>query len=243
MSVCVLSDRRTPADYSLAGRTRAVPGVPEAAPMRSIKAADLVAYKRDLARVLGLVDLPAHYPETLIEQVRVHDVAFAVIAHVLEATGRDGGRDRRAAHAELAGEAGEPRHRVESCVGARLIHGEHVHQIEMARVKAGQVIVEPEVAVIVAPIPITRRRDTVHERAILEDRQIERSTVPRHELRRIALDAVEEPPHQLRLRVAQLAERPHAKRRAFPQHAADRNDALKMKRRKIAAAARAPVVA
>src|SRR5204863_58109 len=85
----------------------------------------------------------------------------------------------------------------------------------MARVKAGQVIVEPEVAVIVAPIPITRRRDTVHERAILEDRQIERSTVPRHELRRIALDAVEEPPHQLRLRVAQLAERPRVTRRIF----------------------------
>src|SRR5437667_6540914 len=122
MSVCVLSSRRTPADCCLWDSARAVPGVPEAAPMQSIKAADLVAYKRDLARVLGLVDLPAHHPEALIEQIRVHDVAFAVIAHLLEPTGCDGSRDRGAAHAELAGKAGEPRHCVESCVGARLIH-------------------------------------------------------------------------------------------------------------------------
>ena len=57
----------------------------------------------------------------------------------------------------LPGKAAQPRHRVEPRAGARLVHREHVHQVEVPRVVAAEVVVELELAVVVAPVPVAAR--------------------------------------------------------------------------------------
>src|SRR5438552_14369681 len=113
----------------------------------------------------------------------------------------------------------------------------------MAGVEPRKVVVEAEIAVVVAPIPVTRRADAMHERAILEHRKIECSAIPRYELRRVAFDSVEEAPDQLGLRVAQLAERPYGQRGAVAQNTAHGNHAMQIQRWKFAAGRRTPIIA
>ena len=54
-----------------------------------------------------------------------------------------------------------------SGVRARLVHREHVHQVEVARVVAAEVVVELEVAVLVALVPVRRAGDAVDQRAVI----------------------------------------------------------------------------
>src|SRR6266480_6837162 len=203
MSVCVRSARRTGADFAafppIAG---AVPGVQKRPPMGGVQSRDSLADERQLARIFARIHFAAHQPEPKVKQVRVHDIALAVVAYLGEPSGRDRRRHGTTADTELAGKAGESSHRIEACVGSRLKHREDIHQIEMTGVEPRKVIVEAEIAIVVAPVPVPRCADAVDERAILEYRKIECSTVPRDELWRIAFDAVEEAPDQLGLRVA-----------------------------------------
>ena len=76
----------------------------------------------------------------------------------------------------------------------------------------------------------------------LQHRQVEAAAVPRHELRRVAVDAVEEAADELGFGVAGFAQRPDAESVALAQRAGDRDDALQMQRQKIAAGRRAPLL-
>src|SRR5207249_805123 len=179
------------ADFAAFPPIAAVPSIQECPPMRGIQSRDSLPDERQLARIFGRIHFSAHQPEPKVEQIRVHDVALTVAAYLGEASGRDRRRHRTAANTELAGKAGESRHHIEPRIRSRLIHREHIHQIEMTRVEPRKVVVEAEIAVVVAPIPVPRGADAMHERAILEYGKIERSAIPRYELGRIAFDAVE----------------------------------------------------
>ena len=70
---------------------------------------------------------------------------------------------------------------------------------------------------------------------MIEHRQVEAAAVPRHELRRQLLDAVEEPADQFRLRVVDLADRPDLEIILVAQRAGDRDDLLQVVRREVVA--------
>ena len=132
---------------------------------------------------------PAHEPEALVQEQRVDDVGLAIVAHVAKLAASDRRGDLAAVHAELAGKAAQARDRVERRIGAVLEHREHVHEIDVPRVEAREVVVELEVPVLVAPIPVARGGHAVDERAMLQHGQVEAAAVPRYELRRQLLDA------------------------------------------------------
>ena len=74
----------------------------------------------------------------------------------------------------------------------------------------------------------------------MQHRQVEAAAVPRDELRRVFLDAVEEAADQLGLGIGRLADRPDANARRVAQRAGDRDDLLQVQRREVAAGRRAP---
>ena len=90
MSVCVRSARRTGADFAafppIAG---AVPSVKESPPMGGIQSRNSLPDERQFARVFGRVHFAAHQPESKVKQVRVHDIALAVVAYLGEPPRRD----------------------------------------------------------------------------------------------------------------------------------------------------------
>src|SRR5438046_7608294 len=102
MSVCVRSGRRTGADSGafvpIAG---AVPRVQKRPPMGGVRSRDALPDERQLTRIFGGIHLSAHQPEPEIEEVRVHDIAFAVIAYVRKPPARDRCRNCAAANTEL----------------------------------------------------------------------------------------------------------------------------------------------
>src|SRR5215475_2542629 len=82
-----------------------------------------------------------------IEQIGVEHIGLAVASDLLDAPRVKGGAHFRAVESELAWKAGKARHRSQTGVVARLEHGKHVHQVEMARVIAVEVAVVSEVLV------------------------------------------------------------------------------------------------
>jgi hypothetical protein len=68
---------------------------------------------------------------------------------------------------------------------------------------------------------------------MIQHRQVEPAAVPRHELRRILLDAVEEATDELGLGVGRVADRPDADSSRIAQRAGDRDDLLQIMRREV----------
>ncbi|ABA49899.1 hypothetical protein BURPS1710b_2362 [Burkholderia pseudomallei 1710b] len=194
-----------------------------------------VLHERDLLGVLGGRQAAAHLLEPAIQQVGVHDVGLAVIANLFDSPFPERRPHLAAVHPELARKAAQLRERIERRARARLVEREQIHQVQMPRVIARQIIVPLEVAIVLAHVPVARRRNAVHERAVMQHRQIEAAAVPRHELRRVLLDHAVERLDQRRLRVVRRAERAHAKAVVVAKHARDRRDPLQMVREEIAA--------
>jgi hypothetical protein len=210
--------------------------------VRGVGRADALAHQRHFARVLAGVHLPAHQPEALVDEIRVEHVAFAVAADVGKAPGGDGRRDLAAVHAELPRKAAQARHCVEPGTRAKLVLRHDVHQVEMARVIAREVVVEPELPVFVAPVPVARCNDAVDQRTMVEHRQVEPAAVPGDELRRVFFDAVEKAPDELGLVVGRIADRPDANAGRIAHRTGDGDDLLQMKRCEVGAARRAPAL-
>ena len=87
------------------------------------------------------------------------------------------------------------------------VEREHVHQVAVALVEAVDVVVVAEVLVVVAGVPeaappARRAAGRGHQH-----RQVEAAAVPRHQLRRVLVDAVEEALDRARLVALGLAER------------------------------------
>src|SRR5690606_33114008 len=104
-------------------------------------------------------------------------------------------------------------------------------------VVAADVVVPLEFArigvIALALIPVAWRRNTVDQAAIMQYRKIEAATVPRHDLRRIALDAVEKTLDDLAFAVVRLGQRKHAEVLRIAQHAGNGHHALKMMRQEV----------
>ena len=92
--------------------------------------------------------------------------------------------------------------------------------------------------VSVARFPVARRSDAVNQRPIVQHGEIEATTVPRDELRRVFLDAIKETLDDLAFAISRRAEGPNTQARALAQQAGNRNDALQMKRQKLVAGRR-----
>jgi len=107
---------------------------------------------------------------------------------------------------------------------------------------AADVIVVPELAIVVARIPVARRRHAVHQSAVVEHRQIESAAVPGNELRRVLFDPVEKAPEQLSLAVRGGTQRPAAEAVSFAQRAGDGNDPMQVQGQKVLAGLRAPLL-
>ena len=156
-ATCCGSTTRTPKGRPTAtrGASRPLsdPRCVELFPVWRLRHRHFLAGNGDFLRILASAQFATHHAETLIDEVGVHHVAFAVVAHIRHIACRHRRRDLAAVHAQLARKTAQPRHRVESGAGARLVHRQHVHQIEMPCVIAAEVAVPLEFAVLVAPVP------------------------------------------------------------------------------------------
>src|SRR5262249_50049978 len=136
--------------------------------------------------------------------------------------------DPAAIHAELAWETCEPPDVVERCAGAWLEHRQHVHQVEVARVIAIDVVVEAKIPVVIAEVPIARRVNAMDQRAVVEHWQVETATVPAHDLRRVLLDQTKKSLHQPYFTIGFIADAAHAKAGLVAKRAADRHHAMQV---------------
>src|SRR3989454_2448073 len=112
----------------------------ELAPVRQV-----LSFQRCLQQIafLGILvsgECAALQLEAKIQQIGVRAVGLAVVADAPDLALAVLLPYRGPAHAELAREAGEPGHLVERHVVARLVQGEHVHQVEVPRVVAVDVV-------------------------------------------------------------------------------------------------------
>src|SRR6266850_5238312 len=196
-----------------------LPAVQEFAPVRIRGFGERRTHQIAFAAVLCLVECTADQLEALINEVSVGHVSLAVMPDRLDPARLVGLPDFRAVHAEFSRKAEQLRDLVERRIATALIHRQHIHQVEMAAVIAAYVIVPLEVAVILAHVPETRGTHAVNQRPVIEHRQIEAAAVPRNQLRRVLLDAIEEALDQVVFGFARLAQRPDAEAVAVAQRA------------------------
>src|SRR3989344_4463375 len=181
----------------------------------------------------GLIEIAAYQFEAQIYKISIERVGFAIVADLADLAGQELAPDLAPVPAELARKPQQLRDLVERRRGARLIARQYIHQVGVARVVAAEVIVPFEVAVVVAGVPVARRRHTVFEGAIMQHREIEAAAIPAHQHRRVFLDAIEKTPDQLRLRGIRLAQRPRAPAVAGAQYRRDRRHATQAMAQKI----------
>src|SRR5579885_1095363 len=174
--------------------SRRRPGVEEFCEVRLVLTAQIVAQPPAL-RGMGRAGEPAaHQFEAQENKIGVEHIGLAVLADLRKPALSIGLPHPAAVHAQLAGKTQQARDLVERGGAARLIAGQHVHQIGVAPVKAAQISVVTEGGIVVARLPVARRGDAVQQRAVVQHRQVETATVPGHQRRRIALNALEEAP-------------------------------------------------
>src|SRR6266481_1232477 len=113
--------------------------------------------------VAGLVVDAAQALETKEHEVGIGRVGLAVIPYRFDAPCLERLPDLRAVHSELSRKPEQARKLVKRRVATALIEGQQIHEIEMPRVIAAEVVVEAELAVVFARVPIARRRQPVDE--------------------------------------------------------------------------------
>src|SRR6056297_80852 len=135
----------------------AIPGLEELREVRLPALAEGPSHPLVFLLEIGRRHAAAHELEAQIDQVGVDDVRLAVIAYARDVARLPRAPDLVAAHAELAGESEHHGNVVQARPGARLVTGQHVHQVDVAPVEAAQVVVVAVVALGVAGLPVTRR--------------------------------------------------------------------------------------
>ncbi len=175
-----------------------------------------------------------HRLEAAEHQPGVGDIGLAIRPDVGDAPLLPGGPDLRAIHALLAGKATQFRQRIQRCIRARGVQRQHIHQIEMARVIAVQVIVVAELAVTLALLPVAFRMDPVDQRPVVQHLQIETATVPGDELRRVLLDQMIEGLHECAFVILQTTKGVEGKLSVSgTQQHRDRSDPMQIQRQEI----------
>ena len=155
-----------------------MPGGEKLLPVRRADLGELRLDEVDFRSLLGRRQFAPQATEAVIDQVGVDDIGFAVIANLGALAGLPGLPDLAAVHAELAGKTVELGQVVERRVGARVVEGEQIHQVEMAHVVATDVVVPLEITrigvVAIAQIPVARRADAMQHAAIVQHRRSSR---------------------------------------------------------------------
>src|SRR5262245_10790189 len=205
---------------------RGLPEVQILLQVRPVGLRELCFDDGDLILIGRRIELAAHELEAQIDQIRVQDVGLAVVANRAHLAATVRRPYFRAAYPELAGQADELRREIERRTAARAVARQHVHHVDVPPVIAAEIIVVAEVAIRLADFRGVVRVDAVPQRAVVEHRQIEPRAVPRDEHGRVALEAVEEPLHELTLRGLFVAETENLEPVARAQHDGDRDDAL-----------------
>jgi len=162
-----------------------------------VRGREPLAHEGALPLVLPGREAAAHQLEAQVDEEGVDDVGLAVVADVVHAAGKVCVPDALARHAELAREAEQLGHPVEAHPPAHLEAREHVHEVHVAPVEAADVVVPAERRVLLARLPVASRLYAVAEAPVMQYRQVESAAVPADERRAVALDAVEEAPHEL----------------------------------------------
>src|SRR5262252_4925289 len=111
----------------------------------------------------------------------------------------------------------------------------------MTRVIPIDVVVEAEVAIFVAEIPVARGMNAVDEAAIVQYRKVEAAAIPAHDLRCVSLDDAKKILDQARFRIGWLAEASDAEPAVVAKRTTDRHDPMQMVLQKIRADAVAPL--
>src|SRR6185436_15423257 len=135
-----------------------IPELQEFAPVRLAKVLEVCFQDSGFFSVLVFRERPPQELVAQVQQVGVRRVGLAIVTDLRSLAREPGFPDFRAAYADLAGQARELRHLVQRRVVARLVHREHVHQVQVPRVVARDVVVVAEVAVVVAGFLEGRRR-------------------------------------------------------------------------------------
>src|ERR1700680_1987572 len=143
-----------------------VPGREELLPVRLSVRGDFFPRQRYFGRVLPGRQPPAQLLEPEIEQIGIHRVGLAVTADVVDPPLAIRSAHLAAIHAHFSRKPGKARHGVETGCCTRLIHRQHVHQIQMPSVIAAEIVVSLEFPVLVTPVPEFFRDHTVDERPL-----------------------------------------------------------------------------
>src|SRR5690606_9735907 len=164
------------------------------------------AYTPELSQVFVTRETATYEVEAQENKIGVQDVRFAIVSDQLDVSVEIGLPNLVAAHAELARRTEQCGDRLQADPCTRLIQRQGVHQIEMAGVKAIQVIVEAKCRILIARVRVARRGDPTQQRTIMQHGKVEARAVPRHQVRRVTLDAIEEALNDLRFRGRRIAQ-------------------------------------
>ena len=106
----------------------------------------------------------------------------------------------------------------------------------MTLVESTEVVVPLERAVLGTGLPVATCNDTVFECAVVQHGQVKAAPIPRHQSRRIAIDALEKPSDQLAFARFEITQTPNLQGVTTTQNARDRHDAMLLVRQKLATA-------
>src|SRR5439155_24933742 len=201
------------------------PPADELAPVGLFGMGERVPDQLQLAPVERLVAGAAQKLETLENEVGVGHVGFAILPDIVDLSRLIRFPDLRSVHPQLSGKSEQARNLVERRLAAILVKREDVHQVDVPHVKAVEIIVVPEVLVLVTLFPVARRAHAVNEAAVVQHRKVKAAAVPRYELRGVLLYAVEKAPDEHGLAFFGAAQRPAAERILVAQRAGDRHHA------------------
>ncbi|OIQ66612.1 hypothetical protein GALL_518170 [mine drainage metagenome] len=194
-----------------------------------------LAHDRDFVGVFRRLQAAAHELEAAIQQVGIHHVGFAIAADGVGLPCAPGVIDLAPVHPQLARKAAELGQHVQRRIGARLIQREQVHEIQMSCVIARNVVVPLHLAFIFAHIPVSWRRHSMHQAAVMQHGKVESAAVPRHELRHMLFDHTEKALHHLPLLTAVIDEGVDFQPVLVAEGAGDDQHPLAMHRQKVAA--------
>src|SRR6267378_6957731 len=160
------------------GLPGSAPPADELAPVGVIGLAERVPDQIQLAPVERLIAGAAQELETQENKIGVGRVRFAILPDVVDPSRLIRFPDLRSVHSDLARKSQEPGQLVQLHVIPRLVESKQLHEIEVTLMIAADVVVEFEIAIVLAHVPVARRRHAMYEAAVVKHRQIEPAAVP-----------------------------------------------------------------
>src|SRR5690606_37484375 len=95
-------------------------------------------------------------------------------------------------HAHLPGKSTKLCKVIQRCIRSRVVFRQKIHEIDMAKVVAADIVIEFEIPVVITKIPVAGGLYAVDETAVMQDREVEPGAVPADQARRIPFNGLEE---------------------------------------------------